>query len=63
MNFIIAFGAILLSLGIFLIVAILFFSLLKYIKKNYYPNWKFPDYVSVGYAEYLYKKYIKRERP
>jgi hypothetical protein len=62
MNFIIAFGAILLSLGILLIVAILFFSLLKYIKKNYYPNWKFPDYISVGYAEYLYKKYIKRER-
>ncbi|GAA3956923.1 hypothetical protein [Mucilaginibacter dorajii] len=55
------FGAILLCLAIFLIVAILFFSLLKYIKKQYYPNWKFPDYISVGYAEYLYHKFIKRD--
>jgi hypothetical protein len=55
------FGAILLCLAIFLIVAILFFSLLKYIKKQYYPNWKFPDYISVGYAEYLYHKFIKKD--
>jgi len=63
MNFFIAFGAILLSLGIFLIVAILFFSFLKYIQRTYYPKWKFPDYVSVGYAEYLFNKYVKRKRP
>jgi hypothetical protein len=63
MSFIIAFAAILLSLGVFLIVALLFFSMLKHIKKRYYPNWKFPDYISVGYAEYLYKKYIKRDIP
>ncbi|WP_290305894.1 hypothetical protein [Mucilaginibacter flavus] len=57
------FGAILLSLAIFLILAIAFFSLLKYIKKQYYPNWKFPDYISVGYAEYLYRKFIKKDLP
>ncbi|WP_184545794.1 hypothetical protein [Mucilaginibacter sp. FT3.2] len=63
MNYLIAFGAILLFLAIFLIVAIIFFSVVKYIQRRYYPKWKFPDYISVGYAEYLYKKYIKRSIP
>ena len=61
MSFIIVFGAILRSLWFFLIVALLFFSMLKHIKKRYYPNWKFPDYISIGYADYLYEKYIKRD--
>jgi hypothetical protein len=54
-------GVVLLSLAAILILGIIFFSFLKYIKKQYYPNWKFPDYVSVGYAEYLYHKFIKKD--
>jgi hypothetical protein len=54
-------GWVLLSLASILILGIIFFSFLKYIKKQYYPNWKFPDYVSVGYAEYLYHKFIKKD--
>ena len=54
-------GIILLSLAGLLILGIIFFSFLKYLKKEYYPNWKFPDYISVGYAEYLYHKFIKRD--
>jgi hypothetical protein len=54
-------GVVLLSLAAILIRGIIFFSFLKYIKRKYYPNWKFPDYVSVGYAEYLYHKFIKRD--
>jgi hypothetical protein len=60
MSFVIVFGAILLFVAVFLILAIIFFSVVKYIQRRYYPTWKFPDYISVGYAEYLYKKYIKR---
>ncbi|WP_177183863.1 hypothetical protein ACFGVS_13180 [Mucilaginibacter sp. AW1-7] len=44
-----------------MIAGIAFFSFLKWIKKTYYPNWKFPDYISVGYAEYLYHKFIKKD--
>ena len=51
---------VLMSLGALLLIGVMFFSFLKYLKKTRYPNWKFPDYVSVGYAEHLYKKYIKR---
>ena len=54
-------GVVLLSLAAILILGIIFFSFLKYIKKQYYPHWKFPDYVSVGYAEYLYHKFIKKD--
>lgn len=54
-------GIIILAIAALLIVGIIFFSFLKYIKKQYYPNWKFPDYISVGYAEYLYHKFIKRD--
>ncbi len=43
-----------------LFTGVLFFSFLKFLKKNYFPNWKFPDYISVGYAEYLVNKYIKK---
>jgi hypothetical protein len=42
-------------LGVILIIGVLFFGYLKHLKKNRYPNRKFP-----GYAEYLYNKYIKR---
>ncbi|MDB5007642.1 MAG: hypothetical protein JWQ84_918 [Mucilaginibacter sp.] len=61
MDTLIIFAKILMSLAIILFLGVLFFSYLKYLKRTYWPNWKFPDYVSVGYAEYLYKKYIKRE--
>ncbi|MDF2432683.1 MAG: hypothetical protein JWP44_2314 [Mucilaginibacter sp.] len=61
MDTLIIFAKILLSLAVILFLGVLFFSYLKYLKRTYWPNWKFPDYVSVGYAEYLYKKYIKRE--
>jgi hypothetical protein len=62
MDIVVILGAILLGLGILLIAAILFFSGVKYIQRRYYPTWKFPDYISVGYAEYLYRKYIKRSK-
>ena len=54
-------GVVLLSLAAILILGIIFFSFLKYIKRKYYPNWKFPDYVSVGYAEYLYHKFFIKD--
>ncbi len=60
MDFIILTAKVLFSIAILLFLGVLFFSYLKYLKRTYYPNWKFPDYISVGYAEYLYKKYIKR---
>ncbi|WP_354430915.1 MULTISPECIES: hypothetical protein [unclassified Mucilaginibacter] len=55
------FCIVLLGMSITLILGIAFFSYLKYIKRRYYPNWKFPDYISVGYAEYLYHKFIKKD--
>ena len=54
-------GTIFFMLAIILILGVMFFSYLKYIKKRYYPTWKFPDYISVGYADYLYHKFIKRD--
>ncbi|WP_413666340.1 hypothetical protein ACEN9X_17475 [Mucilaginibacter sp. Mucisp86] len=57
------FAIILLSMALLLILGVLFFGTLKSIKKRYYPNWKFPDYISVGYAEYLYRKFVKRDLP
>lgn len=60
MSILIVFTQILLCLAVILLMGVLFFSYLKYLKRTYYPNWKFPDYISVGYAEYLYKKYIKK---
>jgi hypothetical protein len=60
MDAIILTAKVLFSLAILLFLGVLFFSYLKYLKRTYYPNWKFPDYISVGYAEYLYKKYIRR---
>jgi hypothetical protein len=60
MNALIIFVKILLALSVILFLGVLFFSYLKYLKRTYFPKWKFPDYISVGYAEYLYKKYIKR---
>ncbi|OOQ58493.1 hypothetical protein [Mucilaginibacter pedocola] len=55
------FASIVLGFALLLILGIIFFSILKWIKKKYYPTWKFPDYISVGYAEYLYHKFIKRD--
>jgi len=60
MDFVITFGAILLTLCLLLAISILFFGSLKYIKKQYYPNWKFPDDVNARFAEYLYKRIVKR---
>lgn len=54
-------GAVFLFLGIILVFLVIIFTVLKHLQRNYYPNWKFLDYVSVGYLEHLYKKYIKRE--
>ena len=60
MNFLASFIEIFFILAAILCLGVLFFSFLKYLKKKYFPTWKFPDYISVGYAEYLYKKFIKR---
>lgn len=54
-------GISLLGFAGLLILGVIFFSILKYVKKRYYPTWKFPDYISVGYADYLYHKFIKRD--
>ena len=61
MNAMAIFCIFLLAISSLLIFGIAFFSILKYIKKQYYPTWKFPDYISVGYAEYLYHKFIKKD--
>lgn len=53
-------GAIFLYLGITLIFLVMIFTVLKHIQRNYRPSWTFLDYVSVGYMEHLYRKYIKR---
>jgi len=50
----------LLTASLLLIAGIVFFNLLKWIQKSYHPSWKFPDYISVGYAEHLYHKFIKK---
>lgn len=60
MNVLITLLTLLMIFGVILILGVLFFSYLKYLKKTRYPNWKFPDYISVGYAQYLFNKYIKR---
>jgi hypothetical protein len=60
MNIFLTFVKTLMVLGAIMCIGVLFFGYLKYLKRTRYPNWKFPDYVSVGYAEYLYEKYIKR---
>jgi hypothetical protein len=51
-------GIILLWLGVALVIIVIIFSLLKSLKKQYFPGWTFLDYFSVGYVEYLYKRYI-----
>ncbi len=60
MEFVISLIKIFFILAAILCIGVIFFGSMKYIKRKYYPTWKFPDYISVGYAEYLYKKYIKR---
>jgi len=60
MNILLVFVKVLMLLGAILCIGVLFFGYLKYLKKTRYPNWKFPDYISVGYAEYLYNKFIKK---
>jgi len=51
---------ILMVLGLLLLLGVLIFSFLKYLQRTRYPHWKFLDFVSVGYLEHLYKKYVKR---
>jgi hypothetical protein len=60
MNIFILTVQVLFSISIILFAGVLFFSYLKYLKRTYFPTWKFPDYFSVGYAEYLYKKFIQK---
>ena len=60
MNILLVFVKVLMLLGAILCLGVLFFGYLKYLKKTRYPNWKFPDYISVGYAEYLYNKFIRK---
>ena len=57
------FAVALLVLGLVLIFGIIFFTIVKHIQRKYYPTWKFPDYISVGYADYLYRRFIKRDLP
>ena len=57
------FAVALLGIALFLILGIVFFTIVKHYQRKYYPTWKFPDYVSVGYAEYLYRKFVKRDLP
>jgi len=63
MSYFASFAVILLGFALLLILGVLFFGTLKGVKKRYYPNWKFPDYISVGYVEYLYRKFIKSDLP
>lgn len=60
MDAIILLAKVLFSLAFILFLGVIFFSYVKYLKRTYYPKWKFPDYISVGYAEYLYRKYLKK---
>jgi hypothetical protein len=61
MNFFIIFCIVLFSLGLLLIFLVILFSVLKHFQRTrFQESWKFLDYVSVGYFEHLYKKYIKR---
>jgi hypothetical protein len=55
-------GIILFSLGGVLVLLVIIFSTLKYFKREYFPSWKFLDYFSVGYIDYLYKRYILRDQ-
>jgi len=60
MNAAVIFGEVLLGLGAVLLLGVLVFSFLKHLQRTRFSNWTFLDYVSVGYAEHLYNKYIKR---
>ena len=60
MNIFILIVQVLFCISIILFAGVLFFSYLKYLKRTYFPTWKFPDYFSVGYAEYLYKKFVQK---
>ncbi len=55
-------GLIFLALALLLIAGTLFFSTLKTLKKRRFHNWTFLDYISVGYLDYLFRRYIKREK-
>ena len=58
MNIFISLTQVLFIISAILFAGVVFFSFAKLLKKNYFHNWKILDYVSVGYAEHLYKKYI-----
>ena len=53
-------GFVLFVLGLLFFITVIFLSTLKHFRRNYFPSWKVLDYLSVGYFEHLYKKYIKR---
>jgi hypothetical protein len=60
MNIFILIIEIVFGTALLLLLIVMFFSFLKSLKKDYFPNWTFLDYFSVGYIEHLYKKYIRR---
>ena len=59
MNVIILVVQVFLGIGVVLFLAATILAFLKSLKKDYFPQWKFLDYFSVGYVEHLYIKYIK----
>lgn len=58
MNIFISLTQVLFIISAILFSGVIFFSFAKLLKRNYFQGWKILDYVSVGYAEHLYKKYI-----
>ncbi len=52
---------ILFSVAVFLLIIVMILAGLKSLKKDYFPDWKFLDYFSVGYVEYLYAKFFKKD--
>ncbi|TSJ36467.1 hypothetical protein FO440_21785 [Mucilaginibacter corticis] len=52
---------ILFSVAAFLLIIVTILAGLKSLKKDHFPNWKFLDYFSVGYVEYLFAKFFKKD--
>jgi hypothetical protein len=60
MNFFIALTQIFFVISAILFGGLIFFSFAKMLQRKWFSTWKILDYVSVGYAEHLYKKYIEK---
>jgi len=60
MHFFISVTQILFFISAVLFGGVIFFSFAKILQRKYFSSWKILDYVSVGYAQHLYKKYIKK---